>query len=140
MMWFCDNTDILSYYNSKSVYFPLWVNYLLSEHRCMWTGMQPAWTHSETHLAGLEIEVDVCLFVYWGFWEARRTPLVLSYTHRAVCGICLHSQGQKRHLLLTYITTYPGRHWNTRTNERERIYNNHKHKLSNWVFANMYES
>lgn len=64
MIWFCET--ILTYCPTTTlkVYtFPLWVNYLLSEHRSKWIGMQPTWTQSETHLAGLETEVDACMFV-----------------------------------------------------------------------------
>lgn len=125
MMWFCDT--ILTYCptTTQQVHtFPLWVNYLLSEHRSMWIGIQPTWTHSETHLAGLETEVDACLFVcllrlLGGWMHSFSSPL---HTQSSVRDLFTQPGARAyRHSLLTYITaTCPGRHWSLSHNTRKK--------------------
>ncbi len=149
MMWFCDT--ILTYCTTTTTTqqvhtFPLWVNYLLSEHRSMWIGMQPTWTHSETHLAGLETEVDVSLFVcllrlLGGWMHYFSSPL---HTQSSVRDLFTQPGARAyRHSLLTYITaTCPGRHWSLSHNTRKKnnIQRSQTHQLPNWEFVNIYES
>lgn len=138
------NTDVL--HAQKVHTFPLLANYLLSQSRSMRIGiMQPTWTpNRETHLTGLETEVDVCLFT-----EASGRLDTLPYSSP------LHTHSGMRHLftwpgakayrhsVLTYITTTcPRRHWSlsqsVRTDKREnKIQQSQTHKLPCWDFESM---
>lgn len=135
---------ILTYYILKVHTFLLWANYLLSQSRSMWIGMQPTWTpNRETHLAGLETEVDVCLFTEASGRLDALLQFSLTHTHSSMRDLFTWPGAKAyRHSLLTYITTTcPRRHWSlsqsVRTNEREKnIQQSQTHKLPRWDFVN----